>query len=885
MEESRPPKFLIRILRWFCKPDYLIDIEGDVLELYKRRVKKIGRKKANRLLFTDILLLFRPSIIRTPSIPTPLTSIDMFKHNLLISYRNSLKNKGSFLINTLGLSTGIASCLAIMLFVIDELSYDRFHENADQIARVILNAKLGDELIQEPSVPAPVAYTLVQEFPEVLDATRMSKSPGLKKITFKDHTLRKGKMVFVDPNFFDIFTLPLLKGDSRTALSEPNTVVITTEQAQANFGNEDPLNQVIDIEGLGLYTVTGIIDPIPANSHFHFDLFASMKGNEEAKSQNWLQGSLSTYLLLADGVDLTQFEGKLSTIVKKYMGAQLEVGLGMTFEEFLESGNRVGLYLQPLTDIHLHSDFTGPGDFEAGGDIKLVYMFAAIALFMLLIACINFINLSTASASKRVQEIGIRKVLGSRKGQLIRQFLTESFMYALISMGIGILLLGIFLPYFNQLSGKSLTLEHLLSPFILLVLPLLTISISLLAGGYPAFFVSSFQPIQALKNQFTSQGSKGIRSGLVVFQFVISAILIIATLVVGQQMTYIQQKDLGYKRDQLIVIRDAYLLGNEVSAYKNNLNQNPQIQGISNSFYIPAGPTDNNVQNISSTREAKLPQRTNFYLIDEQYIPVMGMEIVAGRNFSREFGADSTHIIINQTTIKVFGLEGDPIGQSLFRATDLEGGRERLTIIGVVKDFHTRSLHEPIEPLIMRLSGQEVAGLIIKSRTEDLPALIAHMENNWTSFESGETFDYAFLDELHNETYLKEQNMLSILRIFAMLTIIVACLGLFGLVTYSAEQRVKEIGIRKVLGSSVQQIVSLLVNDFLKLVLISLLIAFPLGYFFMNEWLQDFAYRVDITIWIFLLAGLLTIGIAFLTIIVRSLQAAYANPVESLRKE
>ena len=885
MEYTKPPRFLFALLRWFCKPDYLIDIEGDLLELYRRRVNIMSRKKANWLLFRDILLLFRPGIIRVPSLPTFLTSYDMFKHNLLISYRNSLKNKGSFLINLIGLSTGIAACLAIMLFVVDEMSYDRFHENADQMARVILKAKLGDEQIREPSVPAPVAQTLVADFPEVLDATRIVTVSGLQKITYKEKALRKGKMVFVDPNFFELFTFPLLKGDASTALSEPNTIILTSEQARAQFGKEDPLNKVIDIEGQGLYTVTGIIDPIPSNSHFHFDLFASMKGNEEAKNQNWLQGSYATYLLLAEGVNFALLENKFESLVEKHMGAQLENAMGISFDKFLASGNQVGLYLQALTDIHLHSDFTGPGDFKAGGDIQLVYMFMAIAVFMLLIACINFVNLSTASASKRVKEIGIRKVLGSKKGQLIRQFLTESFMYATLSMALGILLFGMALPYFNQLSGKSLQVDHLLSPQIIGALIFLTVLIGVLAGGYPAFFISSFKPIQAFKNRLVSPGGKGIRSGLVVFQFIISVVLIIATLVVGRQMTYIQQKELGYDREQLIVVRDAYLLGNKVSAFKNELLQDPAIEAISNSFFIPAGPTDNNLQNITTAREANVPKRTNFYLIDEEYIPVMGMEIVAGRNFSREFGADSSNILINETAIQAFGLEGDPIGQTLYRATDLEGGREMLTIIGVVKDFHARSLHEPIEPLIMRLNRREVSGLIVKAKSSDLPSLIASMESSWASFESGEVFDYAFLDELYNETYLKEQNMFSILRTFALLTILIACLGLFGLVTFTTELRVKEIGIRKVLGSSSIQIIRLLISEFLKLVGIAMLIAFPVGYICMNEWLGDFAYRIELDGWTFFLAGLITMCIAFFTVIVRSIQAANANPVESLRKE
>lgn len=809
----------------------------------------------------------------------------MLKNHLKIAWRTILRNKGLFSINILGLSIGIATCLVIALFVVDELSYDRFNQKADQIARVILKAKLGDEVIRESSVPAPVAATLVREFPEVLDATRISNTYGLQKVTYEDNTVRKGKMVFVDPNFFEIFTLPLLKGDVNSALSQPKTVVVTKTQAEAYFGKEDPLNKSIEIEGQGLYTVTGIIDEVPANSHFHFDLFASMEGNEDAKSQNWMQGSYTSYLLLAEGTDMSQFEDKLPTIVEKYMVTQLEEGLGMTYEEFQKTGQEVGLYIQPLTDIHLYSDFTRAGDFEAGGDIKTVYMFAAIALFMLVIACINFMTLSTAGASKRIKEVGMRKVLGSKKGQLVRQFLTESFIATLVAMGIGVLLFLVALPYFNQLSGKSLEFNQIFSFKIMLALLCLTVLISLLAGVYPAFFMSSFKPIEALKKRFSSGNSRGIRSGLVVFQFVISVCLIIGTIVVGLQMAYIQNKDIGYEREQLVVIRDAFLLGNDVPSFKDELLNNSNIKSVTNSSFIPAGPTNNNLQMISSPHNIELKRRTNFYNVDEEYVPTMGMEITEGRNFSKEFGAETGNVIINETAIKTFGLEGNPIGQTLMRSTDLKGGRDKLTVIGVVKDFHARSLHEPIEPLMMTYSINQVTGLIVKSKISDTFGLLSYMKDKWESFGSGETFDYAFLDELYNETYIKERNMNAVLRIFALLTIFVACLGLFGLVTFTAEQRFKEIGIRKVLGSSVPQIVGMLAKDFLKLVFVAMLIAFPIGYYVMDKWLQDFAYRIEIKWWVFAMAGLMTVIIAFLTISYRSIQAANANPIKSLRAE
>lgn len=809
----------------------------------------------------------------------------MLKNYFKTAWRTIIKNKVSFAINIMGLSIGIAVCLIITLFILDEFSYDRYNEKADQMVRVTLKAKLGDEILRESSVPAPVAGTLKREFPEVVDATRISTTYGLQKVTYKENSIRRGKMVFVDPNFFELFTLPFLKGNPKTALSRPNTIILTNSQAEIYFGKENPLNKSIEIEGQGQYTVTGIIEEVPASSHFHFDLFASMKGNEDAKNQRWMNGSYTSYLLLEDGTELAQFEAKLPAIVEKYMGSQLNDALGMTYEEFLESGNEVGLYVQPLTDIHLYSDFTGTGDFEAGGDINTIYMFAAIALFMLLIACINFINLSTAGASKRVKEIGMRKILGSKKRQLIFQFLTESFIATVIAMVIGVLVLLVLLPYFNQLSDKSLEINNLLTPQTLLILTVLTLSISFMAGGYPAFFMSSFRPIQALKNKFLSGNSKGVRGGLVVFQFVISVSLIIGTLVVSQQMNYIQNKDVGYEREHLTVIRDAFLLGKDVPGFKNELLKNPSVKSITSSSFIPAGPTDNNMQMISLPTNTELLRRTYEFYIDEEYIPTLGMEIVEGRNFSKKLGSETNNVIINETAIEVFGLNENPIGQTLLKSTNLKGGRQKLNIIGVVKDFHSRSLHESIEPLMMLKSTNEVTGLIVKSKTADMSKLLSFMKNKWDFLGSGEIFDYAFLDHLYNETYIREQNMNVILRIFALLTIFVACLGLFGLVTFIAQKRLKEIGIRKVLGSSVSQIVSMLTIDFLKLILLSMLVAFPLGYYFMNKWLQNFAYRIEIEWWVFALAGLTTILIAFLTISYRSIKAALMNPVKSLRTE
>jgi putative ABC transport system permease protein len=806
----------------------------------------------------------------------------MYKSYLKIAWRNLLKSKGLFAINSAGLAIGVATCLIIMLFVVDELSFDRFNEKANQMVRVVLKGKVNGEVIKEAVTAAPVAATLAAEFPEVLQATRL-RSMGSPKISYKNTAFKNNKVAFVDPNFFEVFTLPLIQGNPATALIEPNTIVITKEQARKYFGEEDPINKILEFtDAKEQYKVTGVIDKVPANSHFHFDLFASMEGLAHAKENNWMESNYFNYLVLAEGTDQKEFENKLPAIIKKYMGPQVEQ-MGMSFEKFKENGNEIGIFIQPLTDIHLHSDFASQSELEAGGDLKSVYIFGAVALFMLLIACINFMNLSTAGATKRNKEVGVKKVLGSRKNQLVQQFLTESFISTAVSMVLAVVLVLVALPFFNQLSGKGLEAAFLLNPNVLISLLILAIAITLLAGSYPAFFLSSIKPISALKNKVVSGGrSKGIRSGLVVFQFVISASLILAIIVVNQQMSYIQNKEIGYDRDQLLVLRDSRLLGTNENAFKNQILTDPRVQSVTMSAFVPAGPTDNNMTGVYPGQRYEEVRRTIFYQVDAQYIPTMGMELVAGRNFSDKLGSDSLNVIVNETAIKIFGLEENPLGQTL-TANAGNDRKETLTIIGVVKDFHFKSLHETIAPLIML--NNPYGGLIVKGKTKDMAGLIASIENKWKSFQVEEPFSYGLLDELYNETYVREQKMGSILKIFGMLTIFVACLGLFGLVTFTAEQRVKEIGVRKVLGANVTEIVSLLSKDLIILVAISFVIAFPLGYYMMDQWLQDFAYKIEIQWWVFALAGVTTLLIAFFTMSFKTIKSALANPVDSLRSE
>ncbi len=803
----------------------------------------------------------------------------MIKNYLKTGWRNIIKNKGTYSVNIIGLALGIASVIMIMLYVLDELSYDRFNEKADRMVRVVFKAEVNGEQMKEAVVMAPVAQTLKNDLPEVTKATRLAKSYN-NRLEYNGTYYGQSDLGYVDPNFFEVFTLPIISGNKNTPLDKPNSVVISESLADNIFGKNDPIGKTIRVTNRDeqLY-ITGVMKDIPTNSHFHFDLLVSTLGYEQAQKTSWMHSDFFTYLVLKEDAEIAQVEKKLPGITKKYMGPQMMEAIGMSYEEF-QKDNDIGLFLQPLTDIHLHSDFSDATTLEQGGDIKYVYIFSAIAVFMLVIACINFMNLATASASKRSKEVGIRKVLGSNKNQLIYQFLAEAFISTIIAAVLAIVLFALSIPFFNQLAGKTIEFTTILNPVYLLSLFGLIFLITILAGSYPAFYLSSFNPLNALKSKFSGNGKgSGIRSGLVVFQFVISAGLILATLVVREQMNYIQNKDLGYEKDQLLVIKDTYLLENNEDNFIQEIENDPRVASVTHSAFVPAGETDNEVG--GTFQNGEFLRRMYFYNVDENYIPTMGMDLLQGRNFSKEFGDESDKVIINEKAAEILGFGKDAIGKTFQR--DTNEGLKDITVIGVIKNFNWKSLHQEIEPLILKKNPY--GGIILRSKTADMSGIIETLDTRWNQYNPREALNYSVLDESFKHTYLKERKMGTILSIFAILTIIVACLGLFGLVTFTAEQRFKEIGIRKVLGSSATQIVALLSKDFLKLVAVSFLIAFPLSFYLMNRWLQDFAYRINIQWYLFVLAAVITLGIAFLTIGIKSFKAASANPIKSLKTE
>ena len=638
-------------------------------------------------------------------------------------------------------------------------------------------------------------------------------------------------------------------------------------------------------------TVTGVIDKVPENAHFHFELFGSMAGYADARQPSWMTSGFYTYLVLPQGYDPKKLEARLPALVEKYMGPQLQASLGVTLSQFRANGNNLGFELQRLTDIHLHSNLAG--ELQAPGDIRYIYIFAAVGAFMLLIACINFINLSTAGAGKRAREVGIRKVLGSVRSQLISQFLIESLLLTLVGTAVAIGLVYLSLPLFNEITGQELSLSWSGAIWLLPTTLAIILVTGVLAGLYPAFFLSAFNPVTVLKGLFTPGGkSASLRSVLVTFQFFISICLIIGTVIVYEQLSFIQHRKMGYDRDQVLVVQESYWLGKNEDYFRRQLAQDPRIVSVSASAYLPAGQTNNSTFIFYPDGLKEQLVYSSQYRVDEQYIPTLGMQVIAGRNFSRDFPSDSTAALINETAaIKMGwitpGRPYDPASllKHFVTQKDNNGMGISYHVIGMIRDFNFRSLHDLITPLIMTYNPDMEGNLIIKTRTTDLAGLIASMGKEWSALKPSMPFSYTFLDDRFNNTYKFEQHIGLVLGIFAGLTIFVACLGLFGLATFVAERRTKEIGVRKVLGASAVNIITLLSKEFVRLVAVAFLIAAPVAWLMMHRWLQDFAYRITIGWWVFVLAALLAILITLLTVGARALRAALANPVDSLRTE
>jgi putative ABC transport system permease protein len=800
----------------------------------------------------------------------------MIRNYFKTAIRTLLKNKGFTVLNVLGLSVGLATCLLIVFYVVDELSYDRYNTKADRIYRITEEVKLNGHENSYASSEAPLLNAL-KDFPGIERSTRLMPTSSLF-ISAQKYHVKKGneniqekKIVFAESGLFDVFTLPMIDGNPSTSLNEPHSVVVTESTAKKYFNNVNVVGQTLTFNDTSTYKITGVIKDIPSQSHFNFDFFLSFSTLPESHVNSWGYGGMRNYLLLKPGTNIKSLEAQIQKV---------EIKNSFSPSAWSSGDNYLRIVLKPLLDIHLRSN--SQYEISKNGSIQYVYIFSVIALFILLIACVNFMNLSTARSSNRAREVGVRKVLGSGRKELVAQFLVESTLVTLVSTIIAVLLAWIFMPLFNQMAGKELVFTLQSITWLLPSLLIIILVVGFLAGSYPAFYLSGFQPIEVLKGKL-STGFKGsfLRSFLVVFQFSISIFLIIGTLVIYNQLNYIQNKSLGFDRNQVLVIKNTTSLGKQAGVLKQELKQLPGVVNATMTSYLPTGE-DRNITGLFPDRtiDIKKDMLTEFWPVDEDYISTVGIKLVAGRNFSTEMKTDTAAIIVNEAFVQRLGTK-DPLNKTVYRDTY---GIQPFHIVGVMKDFNFSSLRDKIAPVVLSYAPDNGA-ISVRVHTADITALMSQIEQKWKSFSPNQHFAYSFMDEDFDATYRSEQRVGQIFISFSTLAIVIACLGLFGLAAYAAEQRNKEIGIRKVLGASVTAIVSMLSMDFIKLVLISILIASPLAWLVMNKWLQDFAYRTNIQWWILGGAGCVAILIAFITISFQSIRAALSNPVKSLRSE
>ena len=807
----------------------------------------------------------------------------MFKNYLKTAFRNLSKSKFYTSINIVGLAVGLATCLLILLYVKDELSFDKYNTRAERIYRVNNEIKFGNNYFDLAVCASLQGSTMVREIPQVEQYTRI-RWYGSFLVKKGSENLQEGRVGYADSTLFDVFTLPVIAGNPKTALKEYHSLVITESIAKKYFDNTEVVGKTMLINDTGNYKITAVIKDIPKQSHFNFDFFVPMMESSGSNEDNWLSENWNTYILLKPNADIKQVEAELNPFMDRHVGPQLNSVIHQTIDDFKKSGGFIRASLTPLAAIHLHSNKTG--ELDGNGDAQRVYIFSGIAFLILLIACVNFMNLSTARSSNRAKEVGVRKVLGSLRISLVQQFLTESLVISFIALVISLTVAWLLLPYFNQLAGKEIQSNILFQPDTLFWLVVLMLIVGLLAGSYPAFFLSAFQPIDVLKGRLAGGFKRSwLRSSLVIFQFFISIALIFGTVVIYGQLNYIHNKDIGFNRNQIITINHTNVLGTQTATFRSELLQISGVQNATMSGFLPVNYNRNNNSYFTSqSLDPTTGMSMQSWLVDENYLPTLDIKLLQGRNFSPSFITDSTAIIINEAAANFLGGK-NLLNKKLFSINDIKTKKlNENHIVGIIRNFNFSSLRDVVTPLALFL-GKDNGNISIRIRSTNLPDVIAQVKNKWKAISPSQPFDYSFMDEDFNKLYTTEQRTGQICIAFAVLAIVIACLGLFGLVTYAAEQRLKEIGIRKVLGANVSNIVSMISKDFMKLIGIASLIAFPLAWWAMNRWLQDFAYRIGISWWAFALAGLITLLIALLTICFQAIKAAVANPVNSLRSE
>lgn len=803
----------------------------------------------------------------------------MIFNYIKVALRNMRRHKGFYFINIVGLTIGIICFILIVLLVLDELSYDRYHEKANQIYRVEVRALVQDNEFHGATCCAPMAQTLVKEFPEVLASTRLSKF-GNPVIRYKEKVFSEERWFWADSTIFNVFTIPFIQGDSNTALIDPNTAVLTKSMAEKYFGKEDPVGKILNADNRQDYLITGVVEDVPQNSHVHYDFLASFETLEFSRDQNWISNNFHTYFVLKKGTSNKDFETKLQILAEKYVYPQVKGALGVTPEEFFASGGEFEYSLQPLTEIHLHSQLQF--EHESNSNIVYVYIFSIVAIAILLIACINFVNLATARSANRAKEVGVRKTVGSTRNQLARQFIVEAIFLSTLAVLLALPFIEILLPFFNNLTGKNLSVPYLGNIVTIPLLIGISLFVGLLSGTYPAFFLSSFNPVAVLKGQSIGRRkSSWMRNILVVFQFTISVILIIGTFVVYKQLNFIQNRNLGFNREQIIIIHKVDDLGKKIWPFKQELLGFPGISSVANTSNLMG---DSFGDNLYTPADRPSDQRQLIWRMwaDPDFIQTYQIELARGSFFTSAVLEGHRAVVLNESAVNSLEIE-NPLGQKLI---DMDG--KEFTIIGVVKDFHYDSLHKPIKSMLIHPYGPDIGFgryLSVRIATDNVRETLSLLEKSWKKYAPNQAFEYEFFDEHFARIYLSEEKTGQIFFLFSILAIAIACLGLFGLTSFVTQQRTKEIGVRKVLGASLSKILLLLTKQFIRWVLVANIIAWPVAYFVMYRWLENFAYRTNMGIWVFALSGALAFLIALITVSYQSIKVATANPVDSLRYE
>lgn len=806
----------------------------------------------------------------------------MFRNLILHSLRSFKRQRAYIIINVLGLSIGIACSLLIALYVLKESSYDRYNVKKDRIFRLILNGKIGGQEVTAAVTSCPMGPTMLKEFPEVEDYLRMSGS-GPTVIEYNNQTFTEEHLIEVDSSFFNFFSIPVLKGDAKNLLNSPRKAVLSKSTAKKIFGNENPIDKAIKVGSDSIrYTVSGVMADVPENSHFEANILLSFMTNPYSRNPIWLNNSLSTYILLKPRTSYTTAESKLPELLKKYCGPEVKQMMGISIEDFIAQGNKYRFYFQKLRDAHL--DTSIQQIFKPASDPKYLVIFGTIAILIVVIAAINFMNLSTAQASRRSKEVGIKKIGGSSRAMLITQFLSESSILTLISLVFALIIIKVSLPYVNNLIGSSLSLKLFTAWYTIPVLVLFALFVGFLSGSYPALFLSSFNPYEVLKGESRSSTTTGkLRKVLVVFQFAVSILLIIGTMVMYNQIKYMLNKDVGFNKEQVIVINRADALGPRVKAFKESIKQILGIINITSSTAVPNRNTNNNGYGIEGRKDESFLIQTNF--VDYDYLETYGMKIVKGRSFNESFASDKLACIINESALKEFNITD--LDKTRFLQPTGPGTYNNLQLIGVVKNFNFESLRNPIRPYIFcfKSDGMTYGFLSVKLSAENYSKTINEIENKWKEFTSNTPLQYYFVDQDFENIYIQEKQNARMAVIFSVLAIFIAALGLFGLTSFTVEQKTKEIGVRKAMGSSVAGIYLVISKDVFILVTISALLSWPLIYYIAGRWLENFYYRINLSIITFIAGLSIALGIAILTISYRILRAANINPALSLKHE